>query len=140
MHSKGIINNLCYSLSVDEGLSDMTVTTEFPSTKQDLPLQKPIISVGLEGITVSGTENDMPITVNASPIYYKIGLTLCVPKFSTGTECHNAVDKVVKALTPTVMEYTVTDVTVGAVKYSSALGALTVPITLRIYNGNAYKS
>ena len=139
MHSKGIINNLCYSLSADEGLSDVTVTAEFPSVKQDLPLQKPIISVGLEGITVSGAENNIPITAEISPIYYSIGLTLCVPKFSTGAECHNVVDRVMKALTPTVMEYTVTDITVGAVKYSSSLGALTVPISLRIYNGNAYK-
>lgn len=139
MHSKAIITNICYSLSSDEGLSDVTVTTEFPSQKQDLPLNKTVISVGLEGVTVSGPETDVPITADVSPIYYGIGLTLCVPKFKTGTECHNVVDRVLKALTGTVMEYAVTDLQVGAVKYSDTLGALTVSITLRIYNGNAYK-
>ncbi len=139
MQSKGIINYLCNILSLDPTLSDVTVTSEFPASKQDLPLQKAVISVGLEGITVTGADTDVPITAEVSPIYYSIGLTLCVPKAKTGTECHNAVDRVLKALTPMVMEYSVTDVEVGTVKYSGALGALTVPITLRIYKGNAYK-
>ena len=139
MHSQKLINNLCTCFLLDDTLSDITVTPEFPSVKQDLPLQKTVISIGLEGITVSGAEKGLQITAEVSPIYYDIGLTLCVPKTKSGTECHNAVDRVLKALTPIVMEYFVTDISVGELKYSSALGALTVPITLRIYNGNAYK-
>ncbi len=138
MYCKQIINAIRNDLVSAGALSDISVVSEFPSVKQDVPLQKAVISVGLEGVEISGTDTDVPISTSASPVYYQFGLTLCVPKSKTGTNCHDAVDRVLTALKSTVADYKVTNITVGSVKYSSTLGALTVPITLRIYKGNAY--
>ncbi len=138
MHSKKIIDAICNNLRTDKTLTDITVISEFPAVKQDVPLQKSVVSVGLEGIDIVGTDKDIPIAANASPIYYNFGLTLCVPKSGTGTVCHDAVDRILTSLKSTVADYTVTEISVGQMKYSSTLGALTVSITIRIYNANAY--
>ena len=138
MYCKSIINAICNALASNSALSNITVISEFPAVKQDVPLQKAVISVGLEGVEITGTDTDVAMSVSASPVYYKFGLSLCVPKSKTGTTCHDAVDKVLTALKSFITSYKVTDITVGEMKYSGTLGALTVPITLRIYKGNAY--
>lgn len=138
MHSKKIIDAICQALISDTSLYDITVISEFPSVKQDVPLQRSVVSVGLEAIEITGTDNELPVSANASPIYYKFGLMLCVPKAGTGTVCHDAVDRILKSLKATVSDYSVTEIKVGQMKYSSALGALTVLITVTVFNGNAY--
>ncbi len=139
MHAKKLIEMICNSLTIDGSLSDIKVISEFPSVKQEVPLQKTVVSVGLEGISITGTEVSNKVALNASPINYKIGMTLCVPKRGTGASCHDAIDRVLDALKPFICEYSVTDIKVGEMKYSSTLSALTVLITVNIYNGNAYK-
>lgn len=138
MVCKKLIDYIVSTLSANEALTDMAVITEFPSKKQDIPLKKTVVSVGLEGINVTGVEKGVSVSAEASPINYTIGLTLCVPKSATGSVCHGAVDSILDALATFVAEYSVTDITVGQMKYSSTLGALTVPITVKIFNGNAY--
>lgn len=140
VHCDAIIRAICHMLTADEGLKNAVVCREFPNVKQDIPLTKTIISVGLEGIEITCAENYTTIHANESPIYYKIGVTVCVPKRQTGETCHETVDKVIAALKAVVMNYSTTDVKVGQLKYSSALGALTVPITVRIFNGNVYRA
>ena len=139
MHAKELIEMLCNSLSSNENLEDIKIISEFPSVKQEVPLQKTVVSIGLEGVSITTTKINTQILLDASPVNYKIGMTLCVPKKGTGASCHDAVDRLLDALKPIVCEYSVTDIDVGAMKYSSTLGALTVPITVNIYNGNAYK-
>lgn len=140
MHCDAIIRAICHILSAEESLKNAVVCREFPSVKQDIPLTKTVISVGLEGVEVSRASGTMAISAEQSPIYYKFGVTVCVPKRQTGEACHETIDKVLTALSAIVLNYSTTDVRVGQIKYSNTLGALTVPITLRIYNGNAYKA
>lgn len=138
MVCKKLIDHIVATLSANEALSDTMVITEFPSKRQDIPLENAIVSVGLEGIDVTGVGDALRIAAQASPINYTIGLTLCVPKSATGSVCHSKVDNILSALSAFVAEYSVTDITVGQMKYSSTLSALTVPITLKVFNGNAY--
>ncbi|MBQ3551479.1 MAG: hypothetical protein IJA41_10955 [Clostridia bacterium] len=138
MVCKKLIDYLVATLSANEALTDMTVITEFPSKRQDLPLENAVVSVGLEGVDITGVGDALQIAADASPVNYTVGLTLCVPKSATGAVCHSAVDGILSALATFVAEYSVTDITVGQMKYSGTLGALTVPITLKIFNGNAY--
>ena len=139
LHCDAIIRAICHILSADEGLQTAIVCREFPNVKQDIPLTKTVISVGLEGIEIKTLEGPDVIGANASPIYYNFGVTVCVPKRQTGENCHETIDKVMNALSAIVLNYSTTEVKVGQLKYSNTLGALTVPITLRIYNGNVYK-
>ena len=139
VHCDAIIRAICHNLSSAENLENVVVCREFPNVKQDIPLTKTIISVGLEGIDITRGVDSLTISADASPIYYKIGITLCVPKRQTGETCHETGDKVISALKTVVLNYSTTDVKVGQTKYSNTLGALTVPITIRIYNGNVYK-
>lgn len=140
MHCDAVIRAICHILSADDGLKNAVVCREFPNVKQDIPLTKTVISVGLEGIEISCALGTNVISAEQSPIYYKFGVTVCVPKRQTGESCHETIDKVMNALSAIVLNYSTTDVKVGQIKYSSTLGALTVPITIRIYNGNAYKA
>ena len=50
MVCKKLIDYLVATLSANEALTDMTVITEFPSKRQDLPLENAVVSVGLEGV------------------------------------------------------------------------------------------
>ncbi len=140
MHCDAIIRAICNNLSAAVGIENAVVCREFPNVKQDIPLTKTVISVGLEGVEITCAEDRTAIAANACPIYYKFGVTVCVPKRQTGETCHETVDKVIAALKTVVLNYSTTDVKVGQLKYSNTLGALTVPITIRIFNGNVYKA
>lgn len=136
MNCKGIIYNVVNTLS--SAMSGLTVTQEFADIKQDIPLRSPVITVGLKEIQVESSAESGIIASDASPCFVTVRLSLCAPKTHTGLECCEVLDGTVNALKGILNMYSLTDITVGDMKYSSTLAALVVTVDVKIAYGNAY--
>ena len=136
MNCKGIISNVVNTLS--SAMSGLTVTQEFADIKQDIPLRSPVITVGLKEIQVRSSAESGIIASDASPCFVTVRLSLCAPKTHTGLKCCEVLDGTVNALKGILNMYSLTDITVGDMKYSSTLAALVVTVDVKIAYGNAY--
>lgn len=125
MNSSEIINSVCSALK--SALSEVAVITEFPDKAQHTPLSSPVITVGIDGVTVKSESADMPyVKPNNAFATLNVGITLCCPKTYSGQRCHELLDSAVISLSKVTAVYNVIGISFGALKYSSSLAALVV--------------
>lgn len=141
MNCSEILDTFLIFFMRDKDMDNMDILIEYPNKKQDLPLRRPTLAIGLEEYKIVGTKTTeycQAIARGASYCTVKVKMTLCVPKYGTGTACHTALDIVLKALGRMSNEELLTHIEVGETKYSKSLSCLAVPISVTVCNGNAY--
>lgn len=125
MNSNEIIGSVRNALK--SALPDVAVITEFPDNAQHTPLSSPIITVGIEGVTVESENADEPyVKPNSAYAILDVGITLCNPKTRSGQKCHEMLDSAVLSLSGLTSAYNVIGISFGALKYSSSLAALVI--------------
>jgi len=134
MNSKSLITAVCNAVSKVAGV---TVTPEFPDKKQDLPLRNPIITVGVNDITIEGIE-DAKLAEGLAPSTVTVRLTVCVPKFITGEKSCQTVDTVINSLKSMLQTYSISTIKVSNTRYSSKLSALVTDVDVKFDSGNAF--
>ena len=134
MNSNSLVTAVCNTVS---GIAGVTVTPEFPDKLQDLPLRNPVISVGVNNISVDGVD-DAKLTASASPSTVTVRVSVCVPKPMTGERCMQTVDSVINALKSLLTSYSIVTVKAGNTRYSSTLSALVTDVDIKFYSGNAF--
>ncbi len=122
------------ALSSSALLADAKVIKDFPGIKQDMPLQIPVVSVGLKGATVlSGDETPTLSKDNANGTV-EVKISICSPKGKAGSEIINLLDRVLSALSSVLSNVKAQIVDIEEIKYSSTLGCLLIPLSLKITN------
>ena len=91
-------------LQSQEQLSDITFLTEFPAAKKAIPLQKVIVAIGLQSVTLSDKFVDDGNGVLVAQEYcrtasMRITLSIHVPFSMGGHTCHEVFSNVADALT-----------------------------------------
>lgn len=126
------------ALSSSALLADAKVIKDFPSVKQDMPLLVPIVSVGLGGASVlSGDETPILSKDNASGTV-NVKINICSPKSKTGSEIISLLDRVLSALSSVFSSLKAQIVDIEEIKYSSSLGCLLIPLSLKITDSNPF--
>lgn len=134
MNSKSLVTAVCNAVSKTSGV---TVTPEFPDKKQDLPLRNPIVTVGVNDITIEGRE-DVKLAEGMAPSTVTVRLTVCVPKLMTGDKCMQTVDAVINSLKSMLQNYSILTIKVSNTRYSSKLSALVTDVDVKFYYGTAF--
>lgn len=134
MNSKSLVTAVCNAVSKTSGV---TVTPEFPDKKQDLPLRNPIITVGVNDITIEGIE-DAKLAEGLAPSTVTVRLTVCVPKLMTGEKSCQTVDAVINSLKSMLQNYSILTIKVSNTRYSSKLSALVTNVDVKFDLGNAF--
>lgn len=134
MNSKSLVTAVCNAVSTVAGV---TVTPEFPDKKQDLPLRNPIVTVGVNDITIEGIE-DAKLAEGMAPSTVTVRLTVCVPKTMTGENSCKTVDAVINSLKSMLQTYSILTIKVSNTRYSSKLSALVTDVDVKFYSGTAF--
>ena len=134
MNSKSLVTAVCNAVS---GIAGVTVTPVVPDKQQDLPLRNPIISVGVNNISVEGIDG-AKLTESSSFSTVTVRLSVCAPKTVTGERCMQTGDSVINAMKPLLNAYSIAAVKVGNTRYSSTLSALVTDVDVKFYSGNAF--
>ncbi len=122
------------ALSSNALLSDAKVIRDFPSIKQDMPLEVPIVSVGLGGASLQpGGEAAILSNDNALGTV-EVKISICSPKSKAGNEAISLLDRVLSALSSVLSSVEAQIVDIEEIKYSSSLGCLLIPLSLKITN------
>lgn len=90
-------------LKTQEALSDITFMTEFPAVKKAIPLQKVIVAIGLQSVTLTDQFVDDGTGILQKQEYcrtasMRISLSIHVPFSLGGHTCHEVFSNVVDAL------------------------------------------
>lgn len=90
-------------LQTQESLSDITFMTEFPAVKKAIPLEKVIVAIGLQSVTLTDKFVEDGNGVLQRQEYcrtaqLRIGLSVHVPFSLSGHTCHEVFSNVVDAL------------------------------------------
>ncbi len=133
-----LITDVCDILSNSAHTEGIAFIPEFPSSKQDLPLTSPVVSVGVEQICAEPGELQTKLEVGASPSTVKLKLLICVPKSIAGIDCYGVFDKVIAATAGILNKYTVLSVATEQMKYSSTINGLVLPLEIELSSGHAY--
>ena len=91
-------------LQTQDQLSDITFMTEFPAAKKAVPLQKVIVAIGLQSVTLSDKFVDDGNGILIAQEYcrtasMRISLSIHVPFSMGGHTCHEVFSNVADALT-----------------------------------------
>lgn len=133
-----VINKVVEVLKSDETLSDIDFFSEFPSKRRDIPLRKVTVSVGVEALTLSPAMDASVIATGTANERLIIKLTVCAPRNLNGSECYDALDRIIVSLKSLCSSYSVTSIVTGQVKYSSSINGLCIPVGITIVKENTY--
>lgn len=135
---KQLIETVCNIYNESEHSYGIKYIQEFPSQKQDLPLRSPVVSVGVEKVAVKSETFNTAIQNGSSPSEVKIKFLICVPKNNSGSTCYEVLDKFLLATKTLVETYSIIDIGTEAIKYSSTINGLILPVQITVFTGNAY--
>ena len=133
-----LINDVCEILGSSEKTAGITFLPEFPARKQDLPLKHPVVSVGVDRVGSNQTVTTAESEANASPCTVRLKLLICVPKTDSGSSCHRVFDKVISACPLLLDKYQIQRFYTGAIKYSTVIAGLVLPVSIVFSAGEAF--
>ena len=136
-----ILSNVRSKLTAASGTA-IRYVTEFPATRQDLPLSGPVAAVGIGRMTVENTKDEEGnvryVTAKASSSMVTVTITLCIPKTKLSAGYAGTLDTLLAAAKNLTTAYQVLSITTGDAKYSSSVGALVIPVNIKINAGNLF--
>lgn len=135
---EALINDVCEILGSSEKTAGITFLPEFPARKQDLPLKHPVVSVGVDRVGANPIDSATELGKNASPCTVRLKLLVCVPKTDSGSSCHKVFDKVISACPLLLGKYRIQRFYTGAIKYSTVIAGLVLPVSIVFSAGEAF--
>jgi hypothetical protein len=135
---ESLIGNVCEVFRSNNLLKDVEFLCEFPGKKHDLPLRFPIVSIGVDKLTVSPIEDATRLDFGKSPTKVRLKLNICVPHTDSGHLCYNVLDRIMTVSTNLLYRYTINSVDIGEMSYSSSIAGLVIPLYFTLSIGHAY--
>ena len=132
------INKVVGILKSDETLSDIDFFSEFPSKRRDIPLRKVTVSVGVEALKLLPAMDASVIATGTANERLIIKLTVCAPRNLDGSECYDALDRIIVSLKSLCSSYSVISIETGQIKYSSSINGLCIPVSVTVMKENTY--
>lgn len=126
------------ALSSNALLSDAKVIRDFPSIKQDMPLEVPIVSVGLGGASLQSSDEAAILSKDNALGTVEVKISICSPKSKAGSEAISLLDRVLSALSSVLSSVKAQIVDIEEIKYSTSLGCLLIPLSLKVTNINPF--
>lgn len=135
---EALIKDVCETLGASDKTSGITFLPEFPARKQDLPLKYPVVSVGVDRVGANQTVASGESESVSSPCTVRLKLLICVPKTNSGSSCHQVFDKVISACPLLLGKYEIQRFYTGAIKYSTVIAGLVLPLNIVFSAGEAF--
>lgn len=138
MKCEAIVKQFCEHMQASEHLSGINIFTEFPGTKQELPLRQTIISVGLKSVKVEADDENPVIKSGNSLMEATMSVTICSPKYASGNSVCAHIDHVLASFEELQSIFAFKKILVGELKYSNTLGTLVTVIEATVMAGQLY--